>query len=133
MQNQVNKHTAHAQIRSDSSASFTAAVNKKCAADIELRGVVHFVHASRLAIVRCILKSCNRDRRRSPCRPKILFRFCVHRLLAARDAGLQEIPVVIMTKEQLRLVGFTDSEIDNDPWIFRNKLSLLRDSCPYLT
>ena len=48
----------------------------------------------------------------------------MHRLLAVRDARLQEIPVVIMTEDELRSIGFTDSEIDNDPCVLGRKVKV---------
>jgi len=54
----------------------------------------------------------------------------MHRLLAAGDAGVDQIPVVIMTRTELYRVGFTDAEIDHEPWIHRARLVHLPDQEP---
>ena len=55
----------------------------------------------------------------------------MHRLLAAEDAWLTDIPVVIITQEQLRSIGFTDSEISHDPWQTSARLARLSDQRPH--
>jgi hypothetical protein len=54
----------------------------------------------------------------------------MHRLLAADDANLSEIPIVVMRRQELREIGFTDFEIDHDPWEKRERLTKLTDPRP---
>jgi ParB-like chromosome segregation protein Spo0J len=58
----------------------------------------------------------------------------MHRLLAAEDAGLSEVPIVVMTRDQLNSIGLTDDLIDNDPYLdpkLQKLLARLPDSRPY--
>lgn len=55
----------------------------------------------------------------------------MHRLEAARRAGLATVPAVIMSKEELVAVGFSEEALRADPWQQDYRLRNLHDPRPW--
>ncbi len=54
----------------------------------------------------------------------------MHRLAAAHEVGLAEIPVVIIRDHELLAAGLSHEKLHQDPWEEWNKLANLRDPRP---
>jgi hypothetical protein len=55
----------------------------------------------------------------------------MHRLRAASDAGIDEIPALVLSLEELRSIGFNDDDITGAPWALRHRLAALPDPAPH--
>jgi hypothetical protein len=55
----------------------------------------------------------------------------MHRLAAAEDAGLTEIPMLLLSLEELKTIGFSEQELMAAPWENAERLQRLPDRSAY--